>query len=103
MDHVEQQTKNKLKEWTLNPVRFVEEAFDLDGTPGKRISEQQREGLECYRRIITAKLKAAAKVPMSSQEQEDARRIGICVHSGHGPATTIGEERTGNPFLTSPG
>ena len=88
MGQAELQAKAKLKEWTLNPLRFVSEVFDLDGSPGKRISEQQREGLECYRRIITAKLKSARNIPMSQQEKDDAKRIGICVHSGHGTGKT---------------
>jgi len=79
---------SKIQAWTLNPVKFVEEVFDLDGSPGKVISEQQREGLECYRRIIVAKLKSSRKIPMTVQEAQDAKRLGLCIHSGHGTGKT---------------
>lgn len=72
----------------LDPLRFVQEAFDLDGTHGKRISDQQREGLEAYRRIVVAKLKRARGASMTPQEQEDATRIGIAIRSGHGTGKT---------------
>lgn len=88
MANADLQAKRKIQEWTLNPLRFVEELFDLDGSPGKRISEQQREGLELYRRLVTAKLKAARDIDMTQQEKEDAKKIGICVHSGHGTGKT---------------
>jgi len=83
-----QQASNKIRAWTLDPLLFVKEVFDLDGTPGKRISEQQREGLEAYRRLLTAKLKLARGVPMTQEEKADAKKIGLCIHSGHGTGKT---------------
>ena len=82
------QSIDKIKAWTLNPLLLVREVFGMDGSPGNVISEQQKEGLECYRRIITAKLKLARGISMTPQEQEDAKKIGICVHSGHGTGKT---------------
>jgi len=87
MDHAKQATQ-KIQEWTLHPRQFVLEVFDLDGTPGKRITEQQEEGLECYRRLITAKLKAARGIACTPQEAHDAKRLGLCIHSGHGTGKT---------------
>src|SRR5215472_1873343 len=78
----------KLQAWTLNPKLFVTEVFNMDGSAGKRISEQQLEGLDLYRRLVTAKLKRARHLEMSEQEQADSRKIGICIHSGHGSGKT---------------
>lgn len=88
MSRIEAQQQAKLQAWTLNPALFVREVFGLDGSPGKQISEQQREGLEMYRRLVTAKLKRSRGVSMSEQEQADSQKIGICVHSGHGTGKT---------------
>ena len=60
----------------------------MDGSPGKRISRQQEDGLEAYRRILTAKLKLWKAQPMTAQEQDDARKMGISVMSGHGCGKT---------------
>ena len=78
----------KIQHWTLNPLQFVLDVFDLDGTPGKTISEQQREGLEAFRRVIVAKLKSARNLPMTATEKTDAKRLGLCIHSGHGTGKT---------------
>lgn len=83
-----QQASNQIRAWTLDPLRFVREVFDLDDSPGKRISDQQREGLECYRRLLTAKLKLSRGVPMTQEEKADAKKIGLCIHSGHGTGKT---------------
>ena len=64
----DEKAKTKIQDWTRSPVQFVSEVFDLDGTPGKRISEQQREGLEMYRRLIMAKLKASRGISLTPQE-----------------------------------
>ncbi|MES2405685.1 MAG: hypothetical protein V4528_00005, partial [Pseudomonadota bacterium] len=84
----DQQAVKKIQDWTRSPVQFVSEVFDLDGSPDKRISDQQREGLECYRRLIMAKLKAARGLPLTPQEAQDAKRLGLCIHSGHGTGKT---------------
>lgn len=83
-----QQAESRLLRWAVDPVRFVTEVFDFDGTEGKRLSDQQREGLECYRRLITAKLKASRGQSLTEQEARDATRLGLCVHSGHGTGKT---------------
>ena len=83
----EQATK-RIQDWTRSPVQFVTEVFDLDGSPGKRISDQQRDGLECYRRLLIAKLKASRGIPLTPQESQDAKRLGLCIHSGHGTGKT---------------
>ena len=72
----------------MNPAQFVQEVFDLDGSPGKRISDQQREGLEFYRRLITAKLKRSRGIACTPEESQDAKRLGLCIHSGHGTGKT---------------
>ena len=74
----EQQTVATLQAWTLDPVRFVREAIGV--TP----SAQQLEGLDAYRRILTAKLKRSKGAPMTKAEQEDARKMGVSMMSGHG-------------------
>src|SRR5437899_8649199 len=88
MSTAEQKTQNKLREWTFNPRAYVVETFGMDGSPGHRISRQQEEGLEAYRRILTAKLKRWKNQPMTASEQEDANKIGISIMSGHGCGKT---------------
>mgnify|MGYP001598310624 CR=1 FL=1 len=79
----------QINQWKLDPRRVVMEMFGLDGlTPENSISPQQEEGLEFYRRILTAKLKRQYHQPMSAQEKADAVKIGIVVHSGHGTGKT---------------
>lgn len=83
-----QQAQEKIVTWMKNPLLFVQEVFGLDGTPGNVISKQQREGLEQYRRLTMAKIKASNRLPLTKEEEEDAKRIGICIHSGHGTGKT---------------
>jgi phage terminase large subunit len=77
---------NQINRWKLDPRSFVIELFGHE--EGFLISPQQEEGLECYRRILTSKLKRQYKQPMSQQEKEDAEKIGIVIHSGHGTGKT---------------
>ena len=78
----------KLRQWMGDPRRFVVEVFGMDGSPGKRISTQQEEFLEALRRMVVSKDKKAAGAPLNAQEQQDSRKLGISIHSGHGSGKT---------------
>ncbi len=73
----------QLKGWTLDPLTFMREVIGVENP-----SQQQREGIEAYRRILVAKLKRQHHQPMTAQENSDANRIGIACHSGHGTGKT---------------
>lgn len=79
----------RLLRWMEDPRQFVVEAFELDdSTPARRITAQQEQGLEAYRRLLVGKLKRARGRPLTPQEAKDADRIGLVVHSGHGTGKT---------------
>lgn len=88
MTRADQQIIGKMHQWTRDPRRFVVEAFGMDGSPGKRISAQQEEGLEAYRRILNAKLNRRDGMALSTEEAKDARKVGMLIHSGHGCGKT---------------
>ena len=79
MASADQKIQNKLRDWLFHPDKFVREALRVE-----KISQQQFDGLEHYRRILTAKLKRANSQPMTAQEEDDANKIGLSIMSGHG-------------------
>ena len=83
MASTDQRIQAKLKDWLLNPEKFVREALSVT-----KISSQQRDGLESYRRILTAKLKRSQGVKLTAQEESDAKKIGISIMSGHNTGKT---------------
>src|SRR5581483_9392645 len=86
---VEQKAFDRFTKWKLEPRQFVIDAFGMDGsTLDKTISKQQLDGLEKYRRVLVAKLKRWKGAPMSAQEKEDAKKLGLVIHSGHGCGKT---------------
>jgi hypothetical protein len=78
------QTQAQLVEkWILDPLAWAESVLSAPDKP-YRPSTQQKEGWEAYRRLLTAKLKRAHGVAMTAQEQDDAKKIGLSIMSGHG-------------------
>lgn len=79
------QAQAKIRAWIIQPRLFVEEALGIDGLAGRpHISRQQADGLEMYRRILTAKIKRHEGAPMSDQEKSDANKLGLSIMSGQG-------------------
>lgn len=75
--------QTELHRWILDPLYWAKKFLSAPGKP-YRPSTQQVEGWECYRRILTAKLKRAQGAALSAQEAVDARKIGLSIMSGHG-------------------
>lgn len=65
--------------WQENPRKFVAEAI-----PGIQLSHQQEEGFDQLRKLISAKIKLANSEPMTEEEREYAKKIGISIMSGKG-------------------
>lgn len=79
----------QLNKWKLDPRQFVMDVFGMDGRDAEHtISPQQEEGLEFYRRLVTARLKRQFKQDLTKQETEDAAKVGLVIHSGHGTGKT---------------
>lgn len=79
MANLDKKIQSTLKSWLLDPYRFVKEALRVE-----TVSQQQKDGLEIYRRILTAKLKRSLNAEMTVQEMSDADKIGLSIMSGHG-------------------
>ena len=67
----------------LKPRVWADQFLSTKETPYIS-SKQQYEGWDAYERLLVAKLKRAHGAPMSAQEKDDAKKIGISIQSGHG-------------------
>lgn len=67
----------------LDPLKWAEQFLSAPEKP-YIASKQQKEGWDAYRRLLVAKLKRAHGASMTEQEQDDARKIGVSIMSGHG-------------------
>ena len=67
----------KLAAWFANPLQFVEEALNAKPT------NQQREALEVWGKLLMAKNRQFEKKHLSTEEAEFASKVGMSIHSGH--------------------
>lgn len=65
--------------WAEDPESFIEEALKV-----KTLSTQQREACREIKKLVWAKVKAYDKVPMTDEELDYSKKIGISIMSGKG-------------------
>src|SRR5258707_1051787 len=74
-----------MRRWSLDAETFVREALCTD-----KISSQQKQLYTDMTKLVWAKIKRAEGTPMSDEEKEYARKVGISIMSGKGTGKTIG-------------
>ena len=67
------------QKWRVDPLSWLQFAF-----PDAEYTFQHLELIECYRRLIVAKLKRWNGAPLTAEEEADADKMGISIQSGHG-------------------
>lgn len=91
-------TNDEVTRWKIDPLYWAQKFLSAPGKPYIP-SKQQRDGWEAYRRLICAKYKRLQGVPMTEEEKQDARRIGVSIQSGHGTGKDAFAAAVGLHFL----
>lgn len=82
------QKERVYRHFILNPLDYIQrmiiEPYNAANNTAYEITEQQKDGIEAVRKIVTAKLKKHGKQPMTKQEQEDSKKLGVSIMAGKG-------------------
>jgi hypothetical protein len=80
--------KKTFEHFLWNPLDYIQIMIvdPHNEATGKNIviSDQQKDAIEAVRQITTAQLKRAADMPMTPEEVETAKKIGVSIMSGKG-------------------